>query len=131
LEIKKTEEKVKNQTSKVVVVANTNSFHRYAYGHRLLSKSNENSSQTQSQVQSTSRVFMKKGIFLVSVYYFCWLWISVDALLVFRGFEPPMYSSIVAALLAKMNSVIHCAIILRHILKAKNTVYAVRSPHCT
>jgi len=126
LEIKKTEEKVKNQSSvvHVVAIANTQLFHRY--GQRLLSLSNEKSSQNQCQVQSTSRIFMKKGILLVSVYYLCWLWISVDALLVFRGFEPPMYSSIVAALLAKLNSVIHCAIILRHIIKAKSTVYAAQ-----
>jgi len=74
---------------------------------------------------STARIFMKKGMLLVSIFYVCWFWISVDALLVFRGIVPSLTSSIIGALLAKSNAIIHCLIIHRHIRKAeKNAVYA-------
>jgi len=111
-EIRKTEEKAR---SSVVVLKSAQAL------------SSETSVPVGPQAPSTSRTFMKKGILLVSIYYFCWLWISVDALLVFRGFESSLWSSIIGALLAKMNSAIHSIIILQHIHKAKRTtVYAVR-----
>jgi len=90
-------------------------------------QSSESTVQTLIQTPSVSRAFMKKGILLVSIYYFCWAWISVDALLVFSGFESPLWSSIVGALLAKMNSGLHCIIIIYHILKAKRVaIYVAR-----
>jgi len=71
---------------------------------------------------STSVVFMKKGIQLVSIFYVCWFWISVDALIVFSGKEVPLASSIVGAIFAKSNSVIHCLVMTSHIEKARQKV---------
>jgi len=73
---------------------------------------------------TASRIFMKKGIMLVSIYYVCWFWISVDALIAFSGKTPSLASSIVGAIFAKMNSVIHCMVMTSHINKARNTVGA-------
>jgi len=65
-----------------------------------------------NEVSNAATRFMKKGILFVSIFYTCWFWISVDAIIHFSGQELPLISSIIAALLAKMNSVFHNLLML-------------------
>lgn len=98
----------------------------HSKAHSSVGPTGEDQDVTESVVlkipPSASKVFMKKGIQLVSIFYCCWFWISVDALIVFSGKTVPISSSIVGAIFAKMNSVIHCLVMTRHINKAKQKV---------
>jgi len=87
---------------------------------------------TQSPLVSGSKsAIMQRGFEMVSVFYFSWFLVFLDAALVYSGNPPNVWASITAAWMAKMEPIWHCSLIhntLKRIMKRRGQKLARVSP---
>jgi len=121
--IRRTEQNARNQTNLTTPMSRLRSSSPLFQSTNTHDLANEQDSPLFSYKGTVAHLFMRKGLIQVSIFYFCWLWISVDSIIVFSGHKQvPLVSSLVAALLAKMNGVLHGYVMLQHLSKAKRKI---------
>jgi len=69
--------------------------------------------------QSLAMVILRRGLEMIAIFYLTWILIAFDALATFFGHNANMWTSIVAAWMAKIGLVIHCAVMYQSLKRFK------------
>jgi len=95
------------------------SFQKAQAHSRGVPTARSTSHEPQGIHQSLALVVLKRGLEMIIIFYLTWILIAFDALATFFGHNANMWTSIVAAWMAKIGLVIHCAVMYRSLKRFK------------
>lgn len=103
----------------------------YNKTYRLVRKVQQSSvGSTRSSGTNLSDRILHRAVLLISVYYSCWTWVSIDSFLAFFGVAPPLWSEIVAAILIKCGPLLNI-LIIRNMLRNRERYMAAQQNRAT
>lgn len=81
----------------------------YGRSYKSMMKGSEYLPTQSTARTSTSVAVLKRAIGMVSIFYFSWFLVFLDAALLYAGYKPYVWVSIVAAWMAKLEPLWYCA----------------------
>jgi len=84
----------------------------------MIQRKEQNTLQSNIRVKA-SRVIMRRGLEMVTIFYVCWIIICVDSIIAYVGGNPKLWTSIVGAWTAKLNPVLHCIMMHRNLRRTR------------